>query len=100
LGVWAGPYPRDDRHAGELFARLTESMNQEMASVPTASLAAFARTLVTRWPELDVWATAEGIRVEASEEPELVERIVTEVAALATRQGMVCYDPQRESRIA
>jgi hypothetical protein len=75
-------------------------MDQDEAPVPTASLAAFARTLVMRWPELDVWATAEGIRVEASEEPELLERIVAEVAALATGQGMVCYDPQRQSRIA
>jgi hypothetical protein len=100
FGVWISPHPRDDADAGELFVRLVELMNRDDSSGPTARLSAFARDLLARRPELAVWATAEGIRVTADGEPERLEQIVTAVAALARRHGMICYDPQRRVRIA
>jgi hypothetical protein len=100
LGVWISPHPRDDADAGEVFVRLVELMNRDDSSVPTAPLSAFARDLLTRWPELAVWATAEGIRVTALNESDRLEQIVAAVAMLARRHGMICYDPQRQVRIA
>jgi hypothetical protein len=100
LGVWASPRPRDDVEAAELFARLSEEMDREEAEVPTVLLAAFARDLLHRWPDLQVWATAEGVRVGVGTEPAGVDRVVTDVAGLARAHGMICYDPQRRSRIA
>ncbi len=100
LGVWTRPLPRDDADAGELFARLTELISRDDASLPTAPLSAFARDLLTHWPGLEVWATAEGMRVEVAEEPERLEHLVARVAVLARGHGMVCYDPQRQRRIA
>jgi hypothetical protein len=100
LGVWASPRPRDDREAGELFAKLSEELDREEAEVPTVSLAAFARDLLRRWPDLQVWATADGMRVGVSTGADGVGQMVTDIAGLARAHGMVCYDPQRASQIA
>ena len=101
LGVWASPRPRDDSEAGELFARLSAGMDREEADVPTASLAAFARDLLNRRPDLHVWATAEGIKVGVvPTDGERLDFVVADIAGMARARGMVCYDPQRRSRIA
>jgi hypothetical protein len=100
LGVWTSPLPRDDAEAGEVFARVIELIERNDGTLPTAPLSGFARNLLTHWPGLDVWATAAGMRVEVSEEPERLEHLVARVAVLARTQGMVCYDPQRRRRIA
>jgi hypothetical protein len=100
LGVWTSPLPRNDAEAGEVFARVIELIERDDGSLPTAPLSSFARDLLTHWPGLDVWATAEGMRVEVTEEPERVGHLVARVAVLARAQGMVCYDPQQGRRIA
>ena len=100
LGVWTSPVPRDDADAGVVFARVVELIDGDNASLPTAPLSAFARDLLTHWPGLDVWATAEGMRVEVTEAPERLEHLVARVAVLARGHGMICYDPQRHTRIA
>jgi hypothetical protein len=100
LGVWTSPQPRDDADAGELFARVVTSIERDDASLPTAELSKFARDLLTHWPGLDVWANAGGMRVEVSEEPELLAHLVARVAVLARAHGMVCYDPQQRRRLA
>lgn len=101
LGVWASPRPRDDLEAQERFVRLSQEMDREEAEVPTAPLAAFARDLLHRRPDLHVWATAEGVRVGVlPADGERLDSVVADVAGMARAHGMVCYDPQRRSQIA
>jgi hypothetical protein len=112
LAIWVGRRPWTKRAASKEFERRTaylESEDVELAP-PSAPLAAFLRELLERFPALDEredprspWAVGpepgdvNGDFAYLNMTYSGAEIAADEVAALARRHGLVCFDPQTEA---
>ena len=110
LAVWEGPRPSSDEEAAGEFDRLMGEM--EDAHRPASpAIKELAAELVTRWPELGEAGEEEcsclaggSLIQDASGEiicfamrSDRVVEAVPFIAEVASRRGLVCYDPQEEA---
>jgi len=110
LAVWEGDRPSDDKAAAEEFQRLYEQyIDSDVTVAPTPRIAAYARTLLDRYPDISPstgddspWST--GPLINEASGPVMYfpmvwsrcEEISAWAAQVAAEQGLNCYDPQRD----
>jgi len=110
LAVWEGPRPSSDEEAAGEFARLMGEM-EETHRPASPAIKELAAELVTRWPELGEAGDEEcswlvgGSLIEDSSgaiiyfgmRSDRMDEAVPFIAEVASRRGLVCYDPQEEA---
>ncbi len=105
LAFWEGTRPRTDEEASAHFEKIFDALDEADDDIPaTPTVEALVRDLESRWP-IDhpdaPWALSplegEGSALYVNLVLTVPDRVVEELAAIAARLGVVCFDPQREA---
>lgn len=112
LAVWQGERPANDAEARVIFEQLCDTyLEGDSDEEPTAAIAAYVGALLERWPDLgddddddadDDCPWADGPLIGNARGPfiyfamvwSMAEEASSFAALLASRHGLVCFDPQ------
>lgn len=107
LAFWEGPTPASDREATRIYEDLfPEDDEVEGFQPPTPAIVSLIAALEERWPPFDEsspWAVAPLGQEDARGNTLYLNLVwgrpdsdLHEIAAIAKRLGVVCFDPQSE----
>lgn len=105
LGLWLGPTPNSDKEAEDEFERRFTQAEEDDSSDADPVIESFVTEVVEKFPEFEddspwaslpviLGATGDFISVSLTV-PGAVHAV--EIARIGASNGLVCYDPQRET---